>query len=614
MLFNNYLKVALASPVVHLGKPMDNAKEIIKIQNKYENASIILYPELSLTGYSVGDLLFNNGFLNDTLLALDYVVQNNNEKILIIGLPLSIKGCLYNCACVIQNKEILGIIPKVNLVTLNELNEARYFTSGIDFIYEYTVVNILGKDVPFGSLIFENENNDVSFGVEICADLWSGYNPHSELYNNGADIVFNLSATPFYLGKDSIREMLVKNASYKYNGAYLYVACSQSETSSDLIFESHQIAYNCGNLLLNDNNYTLDEKVNYVDIDLELIKHSKLKDSFRKHYSEITSVVVPFEIFEKTEKYELEKLPDKLPFANLSDEECQRIIDATCIALKKRLDYIGINKVVLGISGGLDSTLALLFAYSTFKKYNMDLNNIIAITMPGMGTGSKSKSLAKSMMEKLGVNSREISIKKEAINHLKMLGKDPFVKDVTYENVQARIRTLVLMNTANSEGAIVLGTGDMSEIALGWSTFAGDQISMYSLNSGLPKTTIKRLVEYYEKIVVDVKSELKRVRNAVISPELTGSDQATEDRIGKYEINDFIMYHALGNGSSKQRIVYLLKEVFNLEEENAINYYDNFFKRFNRNQYKRIASAEGVKIFKFSLGARGDFKYPGDMK
>lgn len=613
MLYNNYLKVALASPVVYLGKPMENAKEIIKIQNEYEKASIIVYPELSLTGYSVGDLLFNNGFLKDTLDALNYVVENNNEKILIIGLPLAVKGCLYNCACVIQNKKILGIIPKVNLVTLNELNEARYFTSGIDFTDDYTVVNILGEDIPFGSLLFENDNNKITFGIEICADLWSGYNPHSELYSNGADIVFNLSATPFYLGKDEIREMLVKNASYKNNGAYLYVACGQSETSSDFIFESHQIAYNCGNLLLNDNNYTLDEKVNYVDIDLELINYSRYKDSFRKKYSDISCVTVPFEL-NNVKEFKLETVPSKLPFATLSDDECQKIIDATAIALKKRLDYIGIKKVVIGISGGLDSTLTLLFAYSTFKKYNMDLNNIIAITMPGMGTGSKSKSLAKSMMEKLGVNSREVSIKKEAISHLKMLGKDPNVKDVTYENVQARIRTLVLMNTANSEGGIVLGTGDMSEIALGWSTFGGDQLSMYSLNSGLPKTTIKRLVEYYEKKIVDVKNELKRVRNAVISPELTGSDQATEDRIGKYEINDFIMYHALGNGYSKDRIIYLLKEVFNMDNEVALNYYDNFFKRFNRNQYKRIASAEGVKIFKFSLGVRGDFKYPGDMK
>lgn len=614
MLYNNYLKVALASPVVHLGKPMENAKEIVNIQNKFDKASIIVYPEMSLCGYSVGDLLFNNGFLNEIIYALDYVVKNSCEKTIIIGLPLAIEGGLYNCACVIQNNEILGIIPKVNLVTLNELNEARYFVSGIDYIDDYTVINILGKDVPFGNVLFKNEENNISFGIEICADLWSGYNPHSFLYNNGADIVFNLSASPFYLGKDEIREMLVKNTSYKNNGAYLYVACGQSETSSDFIFESHQIACICGNVLLNDNTYTLEEKVNYVDIDLEIIKHSKLKDSFRKSYTNVNSYYIPFDITEIKEEYKLESLPSKLPFATLSDEECQRIIDATSIALKKRLDYIGINKVVLGISGGLDSTLALLFAYSTFKKYNMDLNNIIAITMPGMGTGSKSKSLAKSMMEKLGVNSREISIKKEAINHLKTLGKDPNVKDVTYENVQARIRTLVLMNTANSEGAIVLGTGDMSEIALGWSTFGGDQLSMYSLNSGLPKTTIKRLVEYYEKIVVDVKSELKRVRNAVISPELTGSDQATEDRIGKYEINDFIMYHALGNGSSKDRIIYLLKEVFEMEQDVAINYYDNFFKRFNRNQYKRIASAEGVKIFKFSLGVRGDFKYPGDMK
>lgn len=613
MFYNNYLKVALASPVVYLGKPFENAKEIINIKNKIDKASIIVYPEMSLVGYSVLDLLFNNGFLNDVLKALDYIVENSDEKILIIGAPLLVNGSLYNCACVIQNQEILGIIPKVNLPTYGEFNEARYFSSGLKYFSDPCEISINGKNVPFGGMIFENKEHNVSFGVEICGDLWPGYNPHTSLYHNGAEIIFNLSASPFYLGKDETRRTIVNAASSKNLGAYLYLSNSSTDSTSDLVFETHHIASICGDEVLNDNTYTLDEKINYVDIDLELIKFKRNQDSYRRSYTDMDFLYVNFDL-SKNDSYKLEKLPTQLPFVPTTDKECNDIIDITSVALKHRLDYIGINKVVLGISGGLDSTLALLFAYSTFKKYNLDLKNIIAITMPGMGTGSKSKSIAKSLMEKLGVTSKEISIKKEALNHLKMLGHDLETKDVTFENAQARIRTLVLMNTANKEGGIVLGTGDMSEIALGWSTFGGDQLSMFSLNSGLPKTTIKKLVEYYEKIVPEVKSELKKVRNATISPELTGSDQATEDRIGKYEINDFIMYHALGCGASKDRVVYLLKEVFNFNEETSINYYDNFFKRFNRNQYKRLASAEGIKIFKFSLGARGDFKYPGDMK
>lgn len=613
MYYNNYLKVALASPVVYLGKPFENAKEIINIKNKIDKASIIAYPEMSLVGYSIQDLLFNNGFLNDVLKALDYIVENSDEKVLIIGAPLLVNGSLYNCACVIQNHEILGIIPKVNLPTYGEFNEARYFSSGLKYFSDPCEISINGKNVPFGGMIFENKEHNVSFGVEICGDLWPGYNPHTSLYHNGAEIIFNLSASPFYLGKDEARRTIVNAASSKNLGAYLYLSNSSTDSTSDFVFETHHIASICGDEVLNDNTYTLDEKINYVDIDLELIKFKRNQDSYRRSYTDMDFLYVNFDL-SKNDSYKLEKLPTKLPFVPTTDKECNDIIDITSVALKHRLDYIGINKVVLGISGGLDSTLALLFAYSTFKKYNFDLKNIIAITMPGMGTGSKSKSIAKSLMEKLGVTSKEISIKKEALNHLKMLGHDLETKDVTFENAQARIRTLVLMNTANKEGGIVLGTGDMSEIALGWSTFGGDQLSMFNLNSGLPKTTIKKLVEYYEKIVPEVKSELKKVRNATISPELTGSDQATEDRIGKYEINDFIMYHALGCGASKDRVVYLLKEVFDFNEETSINYYDNFFKRFNRNQYKRLASAEGIKIFKFSLGARGDFKYPGDMK
>ena len=270
--------------------------------------------------------------------------------------------------------------------------------------------------------------------------------------------------------------------------------------------------------------------------------------------------------------------------------------------------------MVIGISGGLDSTLALLFAYDTYKKYGMNTKNIHAITMPGLGTGSKSKNLALNLMSKLNVTSNEVSIKKEALIQLKLLQHDPAIHDITYENVQARARTNYLMNYANLIGGMVIGTGDMSEIALGWSTFNGDHMAMYNLNAGLPKTAVKALVKYHIDIYPEIKVELKKVYNAIISPELTGSDQATEDKIGKYQINDFVMYHLFTKGASKERIIYLLEICFGLKKNQALKYYTNFLKRFNSNQYKRLTGPEGVKIFELSFSPRGDFRYPGDMK
>lgn len=615
MNYNSYLKVALASPVVHLGRPMLNAKEIIQILNKDTKSSIICFPEMSLTGCNIGDLVFNNGFLNEVIEALNYVVENSSHKILLIGLPLLVDGAIYNCCCAIQNKEILGIIPKVNLQDSGVLNESRYFKSGFDFINNFKLINILGKDVPFGQIIFNVVNNNIKFGVEISNDIDCLIPPHTYLYSSGADFVINLSSCVFSVSAHKNLLNKVNIVASKYHGGYLLVSNNTSETSSDIIYSTNQIASVCDETICDIEELLLEEVINYVDIDLEFIRFEKSKKNINMNLVDTIDCVLEIDLnIEKLENYNLEVLPNKLPFVPNVDNEFEKIIDATTCCLKHRLDHIGINKVVIGISGGLDSTLALMFAYSTFKRFNMDLKNIIGITMPGMGTGSKSKTIAKNLMEKLGITSKEVSIKKEALQHLKLIGHNLETKDITYENVQARLRTLVLMSTANLEKAIVIGTGDMSEIALGWSTYGGDQLSMYSLNSGLPKTTIKALVDYYSKKYTDVKYELKKVYNATISPELTGSDQATEDKIGKYEINDFIMYHLFKKGASKLRIVYLLNKVFNLNNDVSIKYYDEFMRRFNTNQFKRLTGAEGIKIFDISLSPRSDLKYPGDIK
>lgn len=603
-MFNNYIKIALASPIVHLGRPMDNAKEIIEILNNDNKASIIVFPEMSVTGYNVGDKLFDNQFLLETKQALQYIIDNSNEKLLIVGCPIEFDGNLYNCACVIKNKEILGIIPKNTLENSMIKSESRYFNNR-DSIQTNNLLHINDNLIcGIGSYTFMDNSTNVKFAVEVGND---------NVCDNSVDFIINISTNPFIIDNNNDIPTIAKAKSIKHSCAYLVTTTNASETSSDMLYETLQCAYVNGDILLEQQSTELDAMINYVDVDIEYIKNVKYKNLNPVLSNDTITFYSPNLIY-LPNNFKLEQLPKKCPFVFEDESKCLQIINATASSLKKRLDHIGIKKVVIGISGGLDSTLTLLFAHYTFKKYKMDPKNIIAITMPGLGTGSKSKSIARNLMEKLGVASKEISIKKEALNHLKLIGHDIEQKDITYENVQARIRTLVLMSTANKEGAVVIGTGDMSEIALGWSTFGGDQMSMYNLNSGLPKTTIKKMVEYFAKIEPSVKIELKKVCSATISPELTGSDQATEDKIGKYEINDFIMYHMLLRGASKSRIIYLLKEVFNLEENAASSYYDNFVKRFNSNQFKRLTGAEGIKIFRLSLGARYDFKYPGDIK
>lgn len=613
MFYNNYLKVALATPKVFLGNPSLNADKIIELYKNTKEAAIIVFPELSLTGYSIADYVFNTELLKNTLSALKKIRDITSEKIAIVGLPFEYAGAIYNCACVLQNGKILGIIPKVNLPRTGEFLETRYFTSGSKIINNPTTIKLFDENVKFGSLLFKNHEHNVCFGVEVCGDIWGQSNPHQALYQKGADIVFNISASTFYLGKNDVRKLLVQTASAKFAGAYIYVSNGPSDSTSDVTFSGHQIASISGEIILDEVTFSLEDVVNCIDIDLEYIRYSRYADGYARDSKVVEHDFVDFELNSST-TYNLESLPNLYPFVPKTKDDFDKIIEVTATSLKHRLDYIGIDKVVIGVSGGLDSTLALLFAYSTFKKYGIDLKNIYAITMPGLGTGSKSKNIANNLMEKLGVTKKEVSIKKEAMIHFKMLEKNSGDKNITYENTQARIRTMYLMNLANEVGGIVLGTGDMSEIALGWSTFSGDHMSMYSLNSGLPKTTVKALVKYYITLVPELKVELNKVYNAIITPELTGSDQSTEDRIGKYTINDFLMFHILGRGASKERIIYLLAKCFNLTETVSSNYYDNFFNRFKRNQFKRLTGAEGIKVFKLSLSPRSDCKYPGDMK
>lgn len=608
----NYLKIATISPKVIIGHPLENAKEILESAKNVPDAEILLYPELSITGYSIGDWFFQNSLYDEFEKALEYLVNESSNQVMVVGGILRLNSALLNVAYVIQNKKILGVVPKQFLPKSHEFNEPRFFMSGTNFIKTTKKCNVLNMEVPFGKLVFKADKFNVTFGIEICGDLWNNYSPHIDLYYQGVDIVLNLSASPFYVSKSETREIICRSASIKGQGAYVYSSSGTNETSSDIIFASHQIAYTCGEKVLSELSFEFSSTANYADIDLEKIRYERISNDWLETNSSLDYQVIPFELNE-SDTYQMTRWPSSFPF-KLNDVKAKQIIDATTAALYKRLTHIGCQKSIIGISGGLDSTLALLFAVETYKRYDLNLKNILAVTMPGLATGIKTKSIAKKIMEKLNVTSMEISIKEEVENHLKLIGHNTKTKDVTYENAQARYRTYVLMDLANKHSGIVIGTSDMSEIALGWSTFNGDQMAMYGLNAGLPKTAVRELVNYFKRIYPEIESELNEVVSMPISPELTSSTQTTESIIGYYEVNDFIMNAIFGNGYSKERIIFYLTNIFHLNLEESNRYYENFMRRFKYNQFKRLASPEGIKIFDFSLSPRGDYRFPGDMK
>lgn len=620
MFYKNFIKVAGISPKVELGKPLENVKEILKCLDKVGDASIACLPEMAITGYSLNDLLFQDYMYEANLKALKYLLDNNHFKgVILVGTYLNDNDRLFNVCLVIQNNKILGAVPKRYIPKTYEFYEERYFASAKDA--KFNEVNILGKMVPFGKILFVS-NNGVKFGVEVCEDFWAPDSPNEELYTVGAQIVFNISSSTEYFAKEKARKLIAASASYKGNGAYFYVSTSPSESSSESIFSGAILAYENGDLIKEDASLLLESKIMKVDFDLGKLNHIRLNKGW-KRYLEIDDskyIKVPFDL-EEDKDYVFEDEINKSPFLprrdsleSLDNYDFQKIIDLQAISLINRLNYIGIKKCVIGVSGGLDSTLALLSIAYCFDKYGIDHKNIIALTLPSSNTSDITYTNALTLMKKLGVSLKEINIHDDVVRQEELIGHDKNKKDTTYENIQARFRTYTLMNTANMEGAIVIGTSDMSEVALGWSTFNGDQMAMYGLNAGLPKTVVREVVRYYINIYPDLKECLLSVIETPISPELSGKGQLTEQIIGKYEINDFILYHFLVNGSQDDRLVFLVEKAFSLSLEDATNYVNNFNKRFFSQQYKRITMPEGVKLLNISMSPRSDLRITGDIK
>lgn len=620
MFYKNFIKVACISPKVKLGNPHDNVCEIISQLNQVNDASIVCLPEMAITGYSINDLIFQDYMYTDNLNAIKYLLDNNPfSGVILVGSYIKVDDVLFNVCIAIQKNKILGIVPKRYIPKTYEFYEERYFESGNNA--HFKKVEILGQNVAFGKLLFVSDKG-VKFGVEICEDYWSPDSPNEELYTVGAQIVFNMSSSPEYAAKEQARKLIAAAASYKGNGAYIYVSTNASESSSECIFSSVILAYENGELLKEDANLSIESKIVKVDLDLGKLNHIRSTKGWKRYldiddskYTKVKFNLEEAKDFKFEEKINVSPfLPREGSLESLDNYSYQHIADLQAVSLINRLNYIGIKKCVIGVSGGLDSTLALLSIAYCFDKYGIDHKNIIALTLPSSNTSDTTYTNALELMKKLGVTLKEINIHDDVVRQEELIGHDKTKKDTTYENIQARFRTYTLMNTANMEGAIVVGTSDMSEVALGWSTFNGDQMAMYGLNAGLPKTVVREMVRFYINIYPELKDCLLSVIGTPISPELAGSNQLTEDIIGKYEINDFILYHFLVNGDDANRIIFLIQKGFGLEEEDAFKYVDNFQKRFFSQQYKRITMPEGVKLLNISMSPRSDLRITGDIR
>jgi NAD+ synthase (glutamine-hydrolysing) len=613
---HGWIKVSAATPKISVGDLKHNKVEILSILNQTESA-IIVFPELTLTGYTSSDLFYQESYIADAKEVLKEIIEETTyHGVYILGAPLDLYGILYNCAVIVKEKKILGVVPKHYLPNYHEFYEKRWFHTG--FKTQMKSIKLYGKDVPFGYLIFEDAVQGIRFGVEICQDLWAAYSPSDDMSLAGANLFFNLSASTERVGKPSVRRHLVLDHSRKQMAAYVYTSSGHFESSSEVVYSAHKLIASQGVMVAEYADFDMDSTVLSADIDISAINYQKRQDStyrdmhmlIQNHYQFIPVV------FESSVTYRFEKQMNQKPFIPTVDlvSEIKLANHLQTFGLIKRIDSLpkSSSKIVIGVSGGLDSALALIVSHQAMLKLNRSPKDVIAVTMPADATSKESKSAAIRLMEALGVTQFEIPIS-EAVNlHLKSIKHED--KDITYENAQARMRTLILMDLANKHGGFVLGTGDLSEIAMGWMTYNGDQMSMYGVNSGLPKTWVQLLIDYHAKhdyaYVSDV---LNHILKAPITPELL-ENQDTEASIGRYDVNDFILYHHLEQGADEPKIEWLIQHAFAMSENEAKVYVKRFFGRFYSQQFKRQTLPEGPKILGISLSPRGQYRMPSDVK
>ena len=621
-----FIRVGAIVNKLVLASPNSNAKEIIRmIKKAYKNdISIVTTPELALTGYTCGDLFLQDELLEETEVALKLILDETKDLdiISIIGMPLRCNNQLINSAVVIEKGNILGVVPKTYIPNYSEFYEKRWFTSSLDL--RVNEVKLLGEVVPISTkLLFRDKDyKEITFAIEICEDLWSVFPPSNNHALNGASIIFNLSSSNEIVGKDSYRRNLVSMQSIKTLSAYIYVSSGIMESTSDLVFGGASLIYENGKLLKSNKRFEIESNLIYADIDVKRLINERCRNSsFSGSLYDGDYKIVEVNVSDKVKK--LDRTYKMYPFIPVSDKEkrFEEILEIQSSALARRIIHLNNTKCVIGMSGGLDSTLAFLVIVRAFRKLNLDTKNIIGVTMPGFGTTDRTYNNAINLVKEYGATLKEVSIKEASLLHMKDIGLDINDRSVTYENIQARERTQILMDIANMVGGIVIGTGDLSELALGWCTYNGDHMSMYSVNSSIPKTLVRHLVSYVKDNSSDKRKKiLTDILDTPISPELLPPDEAgnilqkTESSIGPYVLHDFFLYHLLRYGASFKKIYFLAKITFkdSFENDEIKKWLKVFVRRFYTQQFKRSAVPDGVKVGTISLSPRGDLRMPSE--
>ncbi len=621
-MFGHY-RVAAAVNTTVVGNPAKNAEEILKLicQAEQKEVCAIVFPELTLTGYTASDLLLNQTLRATQNESLGYILKNIQQKsiVVIIGVAVLDADRLYNCAAVLQQGKILGLIPKTYLPNKKEFYEKRHFASGRDITNHH--IDFLESQVPFGVDLLFTDRADMTFGVEICEDLWAVTPPSLQMASNGANLLFNLSASNELIGKHLYREELVRTQSARCMAAYVYASAGVGESSTDTVFGGHCIISEYGSTLAQNERFSLDSNLITADVDLERLSWLRLNESSFGDAKRTVARRITLSQLPKLSK--IERCFSPMPFvpSRTKDKEqrCDEIIQIQAHGLIKRMRHTQIQKAVIGISGGLDSTLALLSTHKAFMLMGWDTQNILALTMPGFGTTSRTKSNAVKLCEALKVKLLDVDITELSLKEFEAIGHDKEDHSVTYENVQARARTSLLMNMANKEGGLVIGTGDLSEIALGWSTYNGDHMSMYALNSGIPKTLIQYVIGYF-KSDVSIASILDDILATPISPELLPHKedeivQETESIVGPYELHDFFLYHFIKYGAKPSKIIHLATIAFDTkyDKETITRWLSVFLRRFFTQQFKRSCMPDGPKVGTISLSPRADWKMASDV-
>lgn len=631
-----FVRAAVVSPALRVADVEFNVSEMIAAMQRAAaaGASLVLFPELGVTGYTCADLFYQSLLLESARHALTTLAQATAENKIaaVVGLPLQQDGKLYNCAAFLNNGAIVGIVPKTYLPKTQEYYEERWFTSSR--YAQFDAVEIEGMRVPFGAdLLFRATNvPGLTIGIEICEDLWAVNAPSSDKALGGATVLLNPSASDDTLGKSVYRTDLVTHQSGRCLAAYLYAGASANESTTDVVFAGHSLIAENGIELAITERFRFDTQMAIADIDVERLINERLKNtSFSSQVPTRRYRTLEFELPPPLERGDvsakrLYRPLSRLPFvpSDLAQRarHCREIFALQSTGLAKRLKHIGVKNTLIGISGGLDSTLALLVTIKAYDTLGLDRHGIMAITMPGFGTTARTKSNAEQLAAQLGITFRTIPITDAVRQHFRDIGHDENAHDVTYENAQARERTQILMDLANEVNGIVVGTGDLSELALGWATYNGDHMSMYHVNAGVPKTLVRYLVEWVadSEFTGEVSRILHDIVATPITPELLPLDangalqQETEAAIGPYVLHDFFLYYMVRHQFAPRKIFFLAQQAFADEYDDAtlLKWLGVFYRRFFSQQFKRSAMPDGPKVGSVALSPRGDWRMPSD--